>query len=208
MERRRTCRRFEDAPVDLQHLADILHYSFAPLRFVDAGQMGVLQLRAAASGGARHETDAYVAVFNVADVAPGLYRYDEIRHGLAPVRDEVTRDQMEHLTFHQGFYERAAFGVFTVAMTERFVWKYRHPVAYKLLHHNVGHVAQVFSTVCAAFRLGAAITGAIRNSEADALLGLAGPAEFVTFALACGHPVIAPDGLPGGVQAPIDPWRA
>src|SRR4051794_10289413 len=43
-----------------------------PLRFADDGPMGVLQLRAAAAGGARHETEAFVFVVTVAGVQPGL----------------------------------------------------------------------------------------------------------------------------------------
>jgi SagB-type dehydrogenase family enzyme len=202
LEGRRTHRDFEDTCVDLDTFATVLHYSFGPLRFADAGDLGTLQLKASASAGARHETEAYVLVFNVADVRPGLYRYDTLRHGLILVNDRVTREDAEHLTYGQGFFTTAAFGVLTAAVAPRMAWKYPHARAYKMLLHNVGHLAQVFSMTATAMHLGAAMTGAIRDTAADALLGLATPAEFTTFALSCGVPIRRADGLPAAIRLP------
>lgn len=196
LEGRRTHRAFNGETVALDAFSDLLHYSFAPLRFADAGELGVLQLRAAASGGARHETEAFVFVFDVTGVEPGLYHYDPIRHGLEPLSGAGDRATLEHLTHEQGFFRQAAFGVLTVAVADRMSWKYTHPAAYKILLHNVGHVAQVFSMTATALGLGASLTGAIRNTEADTLLGLDQPREFTTFALACGVPVRTSEGLP------------
>lgn len=205
LESRRTHRHFEDTPVPLDVFSDLLHYCFAPLRFADAGPMGVLQLKAAASGGARHEAEAFIFVFNVTHVDPGLYAYDGIRHGLVPLRDADCsgRDVLEDLTFHQKFFETAAFGVITAAVAERMSWKYRNPRAYKFLLQNVGHLAQVFSMTAHALGLGAAITGAIKDTEADRLLGLDTPREFNTFALACGVPRRGSDGLPLAIRTPF-----
>lgn len=202
LQRRRTHRSFDSTPLELDTFSDMLHYCFAPLRFADAGPMGVLQLKAAASGGARHECEAFVAVLDVEHVRPGLYGYDGVRHGLVPVDESVGREEMERLTFGQGFFETAAFGVFTVAVADRMSWKYRMAKAYKLLLHNVGHVAQVFSMTATALGLGAALTGAIRESEVDALLGLDVPREFSTFALACGRPRRQADGMPAAIRVP------
>jgi SagB-type dehydrogenase family enzyme len=202
LEGRRTHRDFTGEELDLDRFSDMLHYCFAPLRFADAGPMGTLHLRASASGGARHESEAFVFVLGVAGVRPGLYHYDNIRHGLVPLRDDVGRAELEHLTNGQGFFRHAAFGVLTVAVAERMSWKYLHPHAYRMLLHNVGHVAQVFSMTAAALGLGAALTGALRDDEADRLLGLDRPAEFTTFALACGVPVYGPTGLPKSIRTP------
>jgi SagB-type dehydrogenase family enzyme len=204
LEGRRTHRDFEDRPIGLDTFSDMLHYCFAPLRFADAGPMGVLQLRASASGGARHETEAFVFALNVTGVRPGLYHYDTIRHGLSPLGGRAGRAELEHLTHHQGFFRQASFGVLTAAVAHRMAWKYHHPRTYKLLLQNVGHVAQVFSMTATALGLGAAITGAVRDTEADTLLGLEQPGEFTTFALACGFPVRGPDGLPLALRTPSE----
>lgn len=200
LERRRTHRDFTDEEIPLDALSDLLHYTFAPLRFADAGEMGVLQLRAAASAGARHETEAFVGVFKVTGVQPGLYHYDSIRHGLVPLPNHADRETFEHLTHGQGLYRQAAFGVLTVAVARRMSWKYRNAVSYKVMLQNVGHVAQVFSMTATALGLGAAMTGALRNTDADTLLDLDQPREFVTFALACGRPILGPGGTPRAVR--------
>jgi SagB-type dehydrogenase family enzyme len=199
LEGRRTHRAFTGAEVPLDDFSDLLHYSFAPLRFADAGEMGVLQLRAAASGGARHETEAFVSVFRVTGVEPGLYHYAPIRHGLSPLEGPAGPETLDHLTHDQGFFARAGFGVLTVAVAERMAWTCPHPVAYKMLLHNVGHVAQVFSMTRGA---GPACGDdrAIRNSEADTLLRLDHAASSTTFALACGVPELGPDGMPVDVR--------
>ena len=207
LEERRTHRSFTDTPCDVDRLATALHYSFAPLRFGDAGPLGVLQLRAAASGGARHETEAYVGIFNVTDVEPGLYHYDNIRHGLVLVDSSVGRDQFEHFTHEQQLFDNAAFGVLTVAVTSRMAWKYHDPRAYKLLFHNAGHAVQVFSMVASALGLGASLTGALRDSDVDAALGMDGPGEFTTIAMGCGVPVRQENGMPDRVAAAARPTR-
>lgn len=197
LESRRTHRDFLERGVPAEAFAEILRYTLGPLRTIDTGPLGVLQLRAAASAGARHETDGFVAVLDVSGIEPGLYRYDGARHGLSLVQQGDLRSELEWLTFEQGFFRRAGFGVLTVAVTDRLSWKYRHSSAYRMLWQNCGHLAQVFSMVCASLDLGAALTGAIRDSEARELLGIDNPAEIVTFAMSCGWPVDDPDVLPG-----------
>ncbi|WP_239933973.1 SagB/ThcOx family dehydrogenase [Streptomyces sp. CBG31] len=206
LEDRRTHRDFIESPIPLESLSTLLHYTFAPLRFSDAGEMGVVQLRASAAGGARHETEAYVVALDVHGVSPGIYRYDNIRHGLISVQPGVSREQLEHLTHTQGFFTSAAFGVITTAVPERMAWKYPHPRAYKMLLQNVGHVAQVFSMTATALGLGAALTGAFRDSEVESLLSIDGVGEFPTFFFSCGVPQRNPDGSPIRYRSPESPF--
>lgn len=206
LEVRRTHREFVPVPISIEALSDVLRYTFGPLRFVDAGALGVMQLRAAASGGARHETDAYVYVFNVTDIAPGVYLYDGLRHGLVSVRAGMLRDELDELTFNQGPPCTAGFGVVTVAETERMCWKYRQPGAYRVLWQDVGCLAQVFSLMCASLGLGASMTGAIRTEEARTALRVASASELITFAMCCGHPQLRNNGLPSSVNVPSVPF--
>ena len=206
LESRRTHRRFTSAAVSLEDFSEILRYSFGPLRFADAGTLGVMRLQAAASGGSRHETEAYIYVFNVESVEPGLYVYDALRHGLVAIRAGQLRDELDDLTFNQGPPRSAAFGVVTVALTERMAWKYRHASAYRVLWQNVGCLAQVFSMTCACLDLGSAMTGAVRVEQARAALGLESPADLITFTMCCGPPVLRDDGQPASVPTPCSPF--
>ncbi|WP_327710390.1 SagB/ThcOx family dehydrogenase [Streptomyces sp. NBC_00464] len=207
LEKRRTHRSFNDEPVGLDDFSTLLHYTFGPLRFIESGSMGVLQLRASASGGARHEAEAYVVIFNVAGLQPGVYRYDAIRHGLAPVGAEVPRATIERLIHEQTIATGAAFCVFTTAVASRMAWKYPHPRAYKILLQNVGHLSQVFSMTAAALGLGAALTGAFRDDEVEELCKLDQVDEFPTFFMACGVPVLQDDGMPIRYTAPRRPSK-
>lgn len=202
LEGRRTHRDFSDAPIELDTFSSLLHYTFGPLRFVDAGTLGVLQLRASASGGARHEAEAYPVVFNVRGVQPGVYRYDAIRHGLVPLGDAVPPEEIERLIHHQTIARNAAFCVFTTAVASRMSWKYPHPRAYKILLHNVGHLSQVFAMTAEALGLGAALTGAFRDDEVEDLCALDQADEFPTFFMACGVPLRQDDGMPLRYNAP------
>ncbi|MFI9647746.1 SagB/ThcOx family dehydrogenase [Streptomyces sp. NPDC052040] len=205
LENRRTHRHFKEDRVGLDDFATLLHYSFAPMRFADSGVMGVQQLKSYASGGARHEAEFYIAVFNVHGVEAGTYRYDTIRHGLVPVEADLSRAAMERFTYDQGFFTTSSFGVVTTALTERMAWKYPHPRAYKLMLHNVGHLVQVFSMTASALGLGAAITGGFRDTEVENALRLEGSSEFPTFFMSCGVPELTPEGQPAVYRAPTRP---
>jgi SagB-type dehydrogenase family enzyme len=205
LENRRTHRHFKDEAIMLDDFATLLHYSFAPMRFADSGVMGVQQLKSYASGGARHEAEAYLAVFNVDGVEAGTYRYDTIRHGLLPVQADLSRAAMERFTYNQEFFTTSAFGVITTALTERMAWKYPHPRAYKLMLHNVGHLVQVFSMTASALSLGAAITGGFRDTEVENALGIQGSSEFPTFFMGCGIPELTPGGQPAIYRPPTKP---
>jgi len=202
LEGRRTHRDFSDEPIKLDIFSSLLHYTFGPLRFVDAGTLGVLQLRASASGGARHEAEAYLVVFNVLGVHPGVYRYDAIRHGLVPLGDAVAQEDIERLIHHQTIARNAAFCIFTTAVASRMSWKYPHPRAYKILLHNVGHLSQVFAMTAQALGLGAALTGAFRDDAVEELCQLEQEDEFPTFFMACGVPLRQADGMPLRYNAP------
>lgn len=207
LENRRTHRRFRDVPVRIDPFATLLHYTLAPLRFADAQELGIAELRANVSGGSRHETLGCVAVFNVSDIPQGLYVYDGIRHGLVLLRDDVGRETLEELTGAQGFCSCVGFSIITVADATKMSWKYRNPRAYRHLMNNVGAFAQVFSMSAYALGLGAAITGAIADSAFDKLLGLDSPREFATFFLSCGTPIIKADGMPVDFRAPRAPFE-
>lgn len=210
LESRRTHRHFVAEPVGVEQLAELLRYSFGPLRFADAGPMGVLELRASASGGARHETEAFVVALNVRDMQPGLYWYDGLRHGLVAVEvagPDALRSKLEKYTYGQGFFADSSVGVIMAATARHMAWKYRHPRAYRVMLQDVGHAAQVFSMTAHALGLGSAITGAFEDDSVDAWLGLEESDEFATFVFACGHPDAGDSGLPKCLRPAREPWE-
>ena len=200
LRQRRTHRQFLNEPVSLDQFASVMHATFGAQRFVDAHELGVLELRASVSAGARHETMACVAVLNVRGLRPGLYAYSGIQHTLTWIAECPSADVLDSWTANQGFFTNAAFGAFTVTDTAKMAWKYREARAYRHMQQNVGAYAQVFSMTCEAMGLGAAITGAITESVLEQKLSLERPREIPMFALVAGFPVRGSQELPPDVK--------
>lgn len=206
LETRRSHRTFQPRAAALDDVSTALHYAFSPIRFAECGALGVLELRSYASAGARYETCAYVVVFNIDGVAPGIYRYDQLRHGLVVTKPEPAREDWEQLTFGQGFFATAAFAVVLVARSQDMSWKYRHARAYRSMLQNAGHAAQVFAMAATGLGLGCAMTGAFRDSDIEAAVGCADDDEMALFLIACGTPVLS-NGMPLDAEPPTSPWN-
>ncbi|MFF1481204.1 SagB/ThcOx family dehydrogenase [Streptomyces sp. NPDC058301] len=199
---RRTHRQFTDGPVTLDQLATLLFHSFAPHRFLDGDAFGTLQCRVSASAGARHEVEAYVVVYNVTGVAPGLYHYSVARHALELLDESVTREQVAGLMYHQEASYAGAFTVLTTAVANRLAWKYRHPRAYRLWMYDAGHYGQTFALAATALGLGPFQTVAFVDSEVESLLGVDPDEEFAVYLLAAGVPRDAGALLPADFAFP------
>jgi SagB-type dehydrogenase family enzyme len=185
---RRTRRRFADAPLTIRQLGTLLFHSFAPYRTIDAGPFGTVQSRASAAAGARHEVEAYVVVFNVADLDPGLYHYGPRQHVLQLMNDDMPRDRIAEVAYRQGPSYEAPITIFTTAVVDRLSWKYRHPRAYRLWMYDAGHYGQTFALTATALGLGAFQTVMFNDTEVERLLDIDPDEEFAVYLLAAGVP--------------------
>src|SRR5262249_24654762 len=86
LRRRRTWRQFGRRPPTLRDLAAVMGLTFRLHRWVDQGPFGRVMLRSSPSGGARHPTEAYLLVREIAGVAPGAYYYAPAEHTLVRLR--------------------------------------------------------------------------------------------------------------------------
>lgn len=197
---RRTHRTFTDQPVDLRELATVLHYTFAPMYFVDAREYGTLMMRTSPGGGARHELECYVGILNVDGLAPGLYHYQPEAHCLELVSESFGQSEVDRLSFGQVMATSAGFLCFLTAVVERATYKYRHPRTLRMILLDAGHLAQTFALVNTAIGLGPFQTAAFRDSEVEAALGLDGIAETALYLLGAGHPTPTPHGRPADMR--------
>jgi SagB-type dehydrogenase family enzyme len=196
LTQRRTHREFTSEPVDLRSLSTVLFYSFAPMHFIDAGDLGTLFMRTSPSAGARQELECYVAALNVQGLDPGLYHYSARDHALELVAGGVSRSSVARLCFEQPMCTDAAFVCFVTAVVGRTMYKYRHPRSYRLLLLNAGHLAQTFVLSCTALGLGPFQTAAFRDSEVEQALGTDGFDEVALYVMGAGRPSISIDSLP------------
>ncbi|MGH3719969.1 MAG: SagB/ThcOx family dehydrogenase [Pseudonocardiaceae bacterium] len=202
---RRTHRTFTEKPVGLRELSTVLHYTFAPMYFVDAREYGTLMFRTSPGGGARHEIETYVGVLNVDGVAPGLYHYNPDQHSLEQLSDAFGAAEVSRLSFDQVMATSAGFVVFLTARIERATYKYRHPRTLRMILLDAGHLAQTFDLVSTAAGLGPFQTAAFRDSEVEAALGLDGISETALYLLGAGNPAVTPSGRPADMRVAQHP---
>lgn len=204
---RRTHRAFVPAEVSAGQLSTVLGLAFGTQRCLDGGVFGVQQGRVSASAGARHEVEAYVVVYAVEGVPPGLYHYSARRGVLELLDPTAGRDQVAALSYGQEASFSGAFTVLTTAVADRLAWKYRHPRAYRLWMYDAGHYGQTFALACTAVGLGPFQTVAFADSAVEEFLGVDPAEEFAVYLLAAGVP--APDeGPPHAVDGVTSPAAA
>lgn len=200
LTRRRTHRHFTGGPVDLRRFSTLLHLCFAPMKLYDGGDLGTLMLRTSPCGGARHEVEPYVAVFDVTGVPPGLYHYNVESHALELLDPGFDRDALAGLTFEHTMSLPSAFVCFLTGVFIRTMWKYHHSRAYRVTLLNTGHLGQTFALTCTALGLGPWQTAAFRDDRVERALGIDGFTESALYMLGAGVPVPTTNGgVPEGI---------
>jgi SagB-type dehydrogenase family enzyme len=184
--RRRSRRLFSEAPLDPAALADVLYAGLGVRRVVRDPVQGDLPLKLAPSGGGRNPIDGYLYVRRVRGVAPGVYRYSGPRRDLEWVK--ATRIAPQLLLGGQEWTDGAAAVVFLVASFHRTGWKYRSPVAYRVVLLEAGHIAQNLLVAACGLGLAATPTCAFADSLAEVALGVSGPDRGLLHAVVLGRP--------------------
>lgn len=160
----------------------------AELAFLLWATQGVRQIvnpavvtRIVPSAGCRHALETYLAVFRVAGLAPGLYRYLPLDHALLPLDgpDDLA-GAVERAALGQRFVGRGAVTFFWSAVPERMEWRYGE-ASYKVIALDAGHVCQNLYLACEALGAGTCAVAAYDQDASDALLGVDGEAEFTIY---------------------------
>ena len=158
-------------------------------------------LRTSPSAGGFHPIDAYPVVTAVEGLEPGVYRYDAAGHALAlltPLGADDARALSTRFVCGQTYFGDAQVVILLAARFDRAFWKYRdHAKALAALLMDAGHLSQTLYLVAAELGLGAFVTAAVNNADADRQLGIDGVGEGVL--AACGI------GRPADEQSPFDP---
>ncbi len=196
VESRRTHRSFRSDTLSISTFSMLLQKTFGPFWFSYAKEMGTLQLRGAASGGARQDVVPYFLVRKVTGIPEGMYEYDDLLHALRPHSKVIAEEQLDELIYYQDITHNAAFVTFLTSDVRRLHWKYPHPRAMRVLYQNSGCVAQLFSMNATALGMGASMTGAFCDTLLTEALDIDPDNQFPTFIMACGRPRLRDDQLP------------
>lgn len=142
---------------DRERLSRVLYYVFGETGRQPVPGLGEFVLKTSPSGGGRHPTEAYLQIFDVDGVDPGAYHYSVKRHELERLGDSATgRDPTAALgdRFPTAGSDPDV-AIVASSRVERLMWKYQDPRAFRVPHHDVGHLFETLRVVARAEGLAA-----------------------------------------------------
>jgi SagB-type dehydrogenase family enzyme len=190
---RRRVDRFDDTSLSLEDLATLLFMTNGitkELRYADRRYL----LRAAPSAGALYPTVTYVAVRDVAGIAPGLYYYSPREDALCSVRSgrEVTAE-LAAIVPEDALVARAPATLVFTSVFPWTSWKYRER-SYRYCGLDAGHLAVQSDLAAAALGLRGRPVGRFDDVELAQILGITGTEEYGMLILPIGRPGDQPTG--------------
>jgi SagB-type dehydrogenase family enzyme len=182
LRKRRSVRRFQDAPLQETELSQLLWAA----QGVTRASRG-LGLRAAPSAGALYPVETYIVIHAVEGIEPGVYHYAVENHALDQLRTGDFRMDVARAALDQEMAYWANVVFVWTAVTARSKWKYRQR-AYRYIYLDAGHIAQNLALGAVALDLGSCQIAALYDDEANALVGVDGVEEITIYMTAVGKP--------------------
>jgi SagB-type dehydrogenase family enzyme len=188
LAKRRTRRSFDAKPITAAELGDCLYAGLGITGFVlDAlPQYGKLPLKMSPSGGARNPYEAYVMANRVTGLPRGFYHYSAFEHSFGLVSGEPLPVPSEILG-GQEWYDRAPAIVFLVANFKRSQWKYKHPMVYRAVLIEAGHIGQNIMLAATGHGLACSPTGLCADRAVEDLLGVDHVMQGIPYVIGIGH---------------------
>lgn len=181
IKNRESRRSYTDEPLSLDELSFLL-WSVQGVRYVSGGHA----FRNVPSAGCRHALETYLAVFNVEDMEPGLYRYLPLSHELImEFKDRNLKEKIIKASFGQLFAGESAVTFIWTTIPYRMEWRYGLD-SHKVIAMDAGHVGQNLYLACEAIGAGTCAIGAYNQEYFDELLRLEGEDEFVIYSAPVG----------------------
>lgn len=181
MASRESRRRYSDEPLNLEELSFLL-WATQGVRFI----AGANAFRTVPSAGCRHALETYLAIFNVEDLSPGIYRYLPLSHELLFEREEeALRKKVIRSTMGQEFSGNGALTFIWSAIPYRMEWRYGL-ASYKEIALDAGHVGQNLYLACEAIDAGTCAIAAYDQEYMDEILDLDGKEEFAIYIASVG----------------------
>jgi len=163
LAQRRSIRTFRNEPLPLAAVSQLL-WAAQGITHGDG-------LRTAPSAGALYPLELYLVAGAVADLAPGVYRYEPQRHRVRPHLAGDLRSQLAASALEQHWVAEAPAVLVLAAVYDRTAHKYgaRAP---RYVHMEVGHAAQNVYLQAAALDLGTTLVGAFHDEHLTRVLRL------------------------------------
>jgi SagB-type dehydrogenase family enzyme len=174
---RESHRRFLPGPLSLQELSMLLWATQGVRSVVHEAAV----LRTVPSAGCRHPFETYFAALRIEGLAPAIYRYLPLEHGLLLEKEpDKLAASLVAAAHGQGFVAQAAGCFIWTAIPCRTEWRYAE-ASYKVIALDAGHVCQNLYLACEAIGAGTCAIAAYRQELMDRLLGVDGDDEFAIY---------------------------
>jgi SagB-type dehydrogenase family enzyme len=180
--RRKSLRRFIEAPISLETLSCLLWSSSG----IQRKEMG-FAFRTAPSAGALYPVETYVVANQVTEVEQGVYHYNVKHHLLEELARGDFREDIADAALGQRMCASAAVCILFTAMFERSAWKYRQR-AYRYIYLDAGHMAQNLALASSSLSLGCCHIGSMFDNEINEIIGVDGIRESIVYMSVIGHP--------------------
>lgn len=163
LSQRRSVRAFTRDGISLEELSQLL--------WAAQGVTSDRGLRTAPSAGALYPLRVYVVASKVAQLEPGIYQYDPLRHALEERKGGDLRKGLAAAALRQGAISEAAASLVITGAYERTAGKYGQR-APRYVHIEVGHVGQNVYLQAEALGLGTVAVGAFDDEKVQEILGV------------------------------------
>jgi len=165
LARRRSIRAFDDAPLTIGHLSQLL--------WAAQGRSHRDGFRMAPSAGALYPLELYVLAGDVTGLAEGVYKYQANAHVLSLTGDGDLRGDAAHAALGQSWIADSKAIIVIAAVFRRTMAKYgKRGVRY--VHMEAGHAAQNVYLQATSLDLGTTIVGAFDDDRVHALVNMKG----------------------------------
>jgi SagB-type dehydrogenase family enzyme len=179
-----------DAPVGLEVLSHLLFHA-AGISRTFRSDVGEFHFRTYACAGALYPVEVYVVAGEVEGLAPGVYHYAPLEHGLIRLREGDFRGSVGLAGAHPG-----AASLILTGIPWRTAWKYAAR-GFRHLYWDAGMMLANLLASAAALGARARIHLGFVDGAANDVLGLDGHTEFALCAVAIGRgPATGPVDVP------------
>jgi len=161
---RRSVREYAAGALTLAEISQLL--------WAAQGITHALGLRTAPSAGALYPLEVYMVVGDVAELRPGVYRYDPRAHTLSAIAVGDKRAALSAAALEQTCVAEAATALVFCAVYRRTTVKYGER-GVRYAHMEVGHAAQNVYLQAESLHLGTVVVGAFQDDKVRKVIGAA-----------------------------------
>ena len=162
ISKRRSWRSYSDSPLAASDVSQLL---WAAQGTTDKER----GLRAAPSAGALYPLELYVVAGNVDGLEPGIYKYDQQKHGIAKIEDGDHREELSKMALSQEWIKKAPASLVICAVYERVTQKYGQR-GEQYVHMEVGAVSENVYLQATSLDIGTVFVGAFRYEDVQKVL--------------------------------------